>query len=433
VSDTWNALSPDEQHWVNPFDFKEAFASVLRQGGFDAVIGNPPYVLMQSLEKPEIFQFFAGTYQAAKYKIDTNHIFIERATALCKNLGRIGYIVPNTFLRNRHAIELRRVILDRTMIERIRLFDYNVFNASVDTAILIARASKARTESDSIVVERSAALTNTTDLGQFRQSDWAAHPKLEFQVGRSAAVSSILAKCDSAGFRLGEIATAYFGIQTFDRSEFVSPRRVSSDSKPVIDGDNISRYGLAASREYVTFRPEAIKSGGKQAVYVQERICVRQIGEVPIATLVPAGIYSLNTIYNIFFVRSTPLSLRFVLGVINSRLTGCAWRAKFFDQKQTFPKIKKPDLLDISIPRLDLEARRGRTAHSKMISLVSSLLTLNASKLDRKTPDEMERLRRQIEATNRQVDQLVYELYDLTDEEIRVVESSTPPVLTPGQ
>jgi len=111
VSDTWNALSPDEQHWVNPFDFKEAFASVLRQGGFDAVIGNPPYVLMQSLEKPEIFQFFAGTYQAAKYKIDTNHIFIERATALCKNLGRIGYIVPNTFLRNRHAIELRSCLL----------------------------------------------------------------------------------------------------------------------------------------------------------------------------------------------------------------------------------------------------------------------------------------------------------------------------------
>ena len=75
----------------------------MKAGGFDCIIGNPPYVLLQVLQQRCAFDYIAAKYRAAKYKIDTYHVFLERALALAKMGGRVGYITPNSFLRNRHA------------------------------------------------------------------------------------------------------------------------------------------------------------------------------------------------------------------------------------------------------------------------------------------------------------------------------------------
>jgi hypothetical protein len=168
----------------------------------------------------------------------------------------------------------------------------------------------------------------------------------------------------------------------------------------------------------VDFQPEAIKSGGNPAVYAHERIGVRQIGRTPIATIIPAGLLTLNTIYNIFFTAETRYTLRFVLGVMSSALGRLYWQTRFSDEKKTFPKVKKPDLLGIPLPAHNV-------GHGRVTGLVDKMLSLGERFTAEPLAQHREQLQREIDATDRQIDQIVYELYGLTQEEIRIVEEAT--------
>jgi len=395
------------------------------EGGFDAVIGNPPYVLLQSLGRRAIFDFLANNYRTARYKIDTYQVFIEKGVMLAREGGQLGFITPNTFLRNKYAKELRGLILEDTEVEILRVFYYPVFRgASVDTLVMLLSKSAKPNPKHKVQVIRSRAPDEPLVAEAQLQNKWAEHPELNFSLPGSAGSEDLAGKLSGKSCRLGEFATAYFGIQTFDRETFVKPHREAKHFKPAIDGTNIQRYVLLPSSEFVDFRPKAIKSGGKQQVYEQERIGVRQIGEAPIATLVPAGIYSLNTIYNIFFTKPAGYKLRFILGLILSRALGWYWRQSFFDQKETFPKIKKESLLSIPVPRINFGNASERFRHDQVVKFVELILELQKRLSAARTPQERISLQRQITAADAQIDRLVYELYGLTGEEIEIVEGT---------
>ena len=132
--------------------------------------------------------------------------------------------------------------------------------------------------------------------------------------------------------------------------------------------------------------------------------------------------YSLNTIYNIFFTKSTNLHLRFILGLLSSSTGRWFWEQSFFDQKETFPKVKKDALLSIPIPRLDLSKPADCIRHNKMVGLVDKMLTLTPKLRGATSESEKAALQNAITTTDAEIDRLVYELYDLTKEEIKIVE-----------
>jgi type I restriction-modification system DNA methylase subunit len=414
----------EQQRKINAFDWQKEFSEIFsgKNPGFDCVIGNPPYILLQILNDRDVFNYLASNFRVAKYKIDTYHLFLEVAAKLTKYKGFWGFITPNTFLRNQHARELRHLLLRTSEIQKLLVFDYNVFDgASVDTSIIICQHSEKPSNKHSINVMRSQSNGIISNNQYIEQKQWLLHPREEFAVTMGNNVSKVIEKIDSTSFELKEIATAYFGIQTFDREKFVSDCKKTSDYRPVVDGTNIGRYTLSPSNEFVDFRPNSIKSGGKEFVYCQERIGVRQIGKVPIATLLSDGIFTLNTIYNIFFTKKTEYKIRFVLGIISSRVNQFYWQMSFYDQKKTFPKIKKPDLLSIRIPKTDFSKPDEAKQHDRMVSLVDEMLELHKKISGVKNPNEKTRIQRQIEATDDRIDKLVYELYGLTEEEIEIV------------
>ena len=174
-------------------------------------------------------------------------------------------------------------------------------------------------------------------------------PKDLFELDITAEGAEFLSKIETNSRPFGEIGGSYFGIQTFDRAQFVSDRPRSRCYKPVIDGENVLKWTVVPPTAYVDFRPENIKSGGDPNIYAKSRIVVRQIGRFPEGALCPDGTLTLNTIYNLYLT-SNLFDLRFVLGVINSSVTRFYWLKRFFDNKETFPKIKKQPLHSIRIP-----------------------------------------------------------------------------------
>jgi TaqI-like C-terminal specificity domain len=137
-------------------------------------------------------------------------------------------------------------------------------------------------------------------------------PNYYFELHITESSSKVLASIESDTVTLGDIAEAYFGIQTFDRKAYVANSPITTHFRPVIDGGNVFRYRLLPHSDYVDFRPQNVKSGGNKDVYANERIVVRQIGKYPEGTLVPPGLLTLNTIYNLY-LEDRSFTLKFIL------------------------------------------------------------------------------------------------------------------------
>lgn len=199
----------------------------------------------------------------------------------------------------------------------------------------------------------------------------------------------------------------------------MSETKRNNHYEPVIDGGNIEPYNLKPSTEFVHYIPTAIKSGGNETIYRQDRICIRQIGATPVATFVPANIFTLNTIYNAYLKENNLADLKFLLRVITSKATKYFWKKNSSDEKKTFPKIKKEAILSIPVPTIN---KQNKNLHDEIAKLVNQLLQLNQQKAETKLATQVSQLQGKIEYCESRINEIVYQLYGLTAEEIKIVE-----------
>ena len=393
----------------------------VRASGFDCVIGNPPYVMLQNLNTRDVFDYTSRKYQSAKYKIDTYQLFTERAINILKNNGLLGFITPNTFLKNIHSEPLRKFILSNAVLKEFLLFNYSVFaSASVDTCIFILQKGKA-TENNKTEVNISDIPLEIRNVATIKQSIFEKNNRTDFNLLISDDDSHLLNKLLGCSIPLGNLCGAYFGIQTFDRATFVSKTKVNNEYEPVIDGGNIEPYNLKPVTEFVHYIPTAIKSGGSENIYRQDRICIRQIGITPIATFVPANIFTLNTIYNVYLKDNEIANLKFLLGIVNSNCTKFFWKKTHSDEKKTFPKIKKEAILSIPIPII---TQQNKNLHDNIVNLVDQLLQFNKDLQTTTLPEKAEQLKQRIEYNEDRINEIVYELYGLTEDEVKIIETA---------
>jgi len=410
-----------EEKKTKPFSWQKGFSEVFKQGGFDVVIGNPPYVMLQNLETREVFDYALKKFQSAKYKIDTYQIFTEQSINLLKIGGLLGFITPNTFLKNIHSEPLRKFIIENTILNEILLFNYSVFAAaSVDTCIFIFEKGKATKKSE-LSVKASDIPFEIKALSKIQQSIFSTNNRTDFNLLISDNDSEVLNKFSKNTKPLLNYCGAYFGIQTFDRKKYVSENKLNNNYEPVIDGGNIEPYNLKPSKEFVNYIPTAIKSGGSEAIYRQDRICIRQIGASPVATFVPANIFTLNTIYNVYLKDKNLISLKYLLGIINSNTTKYFWKKNNSDEKKTFPKIKKEGILSIPIPNITND---NKYLCDEIAKLVENILKLNVEKVETKLQTKISQIESKIDYSKSRIDEIVYQLYSLTKDEIRIIESS---------
>ncbi len=420
IDTDWYDMHPDgDAKAVKPFNWERGFPEVFRKGGFDAVIGNPPYVLLQNINAADFFAYATQEYVTAKYKIDTYQLFIERSIKLMRIDGLLGYITPNTFLKNIHAELLRRFILGSTRLKEILLFDYNVFDqASVDTCVFILARSQAGAK-HKFKVYKVAEAFMPKPLDLVTQRTLALNERADFILDVSSIDLQLLGKIRSGSRPLGETCGAYFGIQAWDRKKHISERKINKNYVPVVDGSDIEPYGLRSQSLFVLLTPAGVKSGGNKAIHEQKRICIRQVGHFPIAAIVPAGLYAMNSLYNVYLKTSKSNNLYYVLGVMNSWLNRYYWSKVHSDQKKTFPKVKKDALLDIQLkdPRNDNEL----ALLARIATLTQQLSVFKddqfaqhgglVGQLNRDKADHIEK----------RINEAVFELYGLTTAEIRLV------------
>lgn len=396
----------EEQRKVNVFDWDKQFAAVFKNGGFDCVIGNPPYVLCQPGTTDEYLLNYYKNYHVASYKIDLFHLFFEKSIKLLNDSGLMGFITPNTYLTNKYIKVLREFILENTKVERIVNHDKVFDSVSVDVATIILNKNKSK--DDSVIIQK-------TEKGVFidvctkKQKDWENDSEYVFNINESFSLTL------KNTFNLGDSYSSYFGIQAFDRNSSISEEKISDDYLPIIDGEDIHPFDYSVPKKFFNYKKGNIKSGGDWSVYSLERIVVRQIGAVPVVGLCEKDILASNTLYSIWS-KNDEYSLLYLLCILNSKTLKYIWASKYSDNKGLFPKIKGFQLKELPIPIATADQQQ------KLSSLATQMLDAHRQLGLAKSEADKAMLAQRIDILDAQINALVYSLYGLTKEEIAVVE-----------
>lgn len=427
-------MDDDTRYRVNVFDWNSAFPHVFKQGGFNCVVGNPPYVLLQGEFRDDVqLAYLRRTYNSASFKLDTYHVFIEKALKLLAPRGRAALITPSNYLSNNHLEALRRQLLEQSHLESITIFDYRVFpRVSVDTAIFVAEKSAPDT-SDSIAICRVGKPSQLDEECRSIVSRRAvlARPGTLLLGEATGRSSELIQKVRAQGTPLGEIASVNFGKQLRDRKLFTSDviscrdrRAVPASHAACLTGADIKRYSVIWSG-LACLRSDEARSGGCWDAEVHEasgKLLCRQIGKRPFFGIDQEGFHCLNTAFMVL-LRGASISNAYLLGILNSALIGFFWEDQFYDQRKTFPKIKGTYLKQLPIRPIDFAVPAEADRHALMVQLVERILVLHQRRATERNPETVRRLEVDIGVTDRQIDRLVYELYRVTEEEIALIES----------
>ena len=423
-------VDDDELRRVKPFDWAREFPdltpnpSPARRGaggevGFDAVIGNPPYVLGRETFGGTMKQYLSR-YKSFGGKYDLYIYFTERAIFLLREQGRFGYIVPNTILTNENATRLRQHLLGQTRIDILKTFEAKIFEGvQVESVVLILEKGTDNADNQ-IHIEGGQATSVPQKL-------FLENPDVRFNVRANNSTSRLLNKIMAQSVPLGSITETCIGIQLGGSSgndtkeHFLAQSRKDKTFKPVLDGKNINRYKTDWGEVFVRYG-DWLHRKREEKYFVNPKLMFRQIGATPVVTYDEEQFYTLNTIYNL--IGASDYALKYLLGIINSKLGKWFWLANNSDFKTLFPKIKKSQIEVIPIRTINFADAAERAAHDQMVQLVERMLALHKSLASAVTETDRALFQSQIAATDQAIDALVYRLYDLSDAEIAIVEGN---------
>jgi hypothetical protein len=156
--------------------------------------------------------------------------------------------------------------------------------------------------------------------------------------------------------------------------------------------------------------------------FAPHKVLVRQIGERPTASIV---LEPMAVTGNIFTVRAATAEMeKYILGIINSRLTAFYWQTLFADFKGSFPQVTIFSLSQLPIHPIKLSRSTDKAAYDRMVQLVDSMLALHKQVAEAKSEAQRGVIQRQIDHTDGEIDRLVYDLYGLSKDEIAIVEGA---------
>jgi hypothetical protein len=417
----------EELKSVSPFDWTRGFPAALGAGGFDCIIGNPPYYKLSGQAAPEMMNYFRERYTCASYKTEFYALFAEKSLALLKSKGVHSYVVPNSFLAGVYLEGVRRLLAERnTLLELVLLKDVKVFqDAKLDSVVYVV--SKHAPEGDHRMLLRVANRVFQSEARQVlrvRVREWRRTENREFRVVQGRVSALLAERIEKQSHRLGNLASVHLGL-VLESNSLLREERSRKSADPIILGRDISRYHPVHAKRYFSFAHDQIVGGTKEPrVYAAgPRIVLQAIRNLKlpqrlVATVIPGGVFTMGTVHNVI-VRDDRFSIYYLLGILNSRLLNEYYAGHFPEHR-----IKGKYLESLPIASVDWSQKTSRSKYDRMVELVTMMVALHRQSDGARSVRQRETLQHQIDTTDAAIDRLVFDLYGLTEGEIAIVEGA---------
>jgi hypothetical protein len=470
---------PEEVRRVNPFDWSKGFPAAMNAGGFDCIIGNPPYVRQEGLS--HLKDYFARHFEAFDGVADLYAYFMERSVKLLRECGRFSFIVSSSFLRTTYGEPLRRTLKKYAAL--LRIVDFGglaVFENAKDTYVCIPLLAK--TKQPARVQVSVIPSLEIQDLDAYVRANrfTVPHRRLSAEAWalKSDKEAAVFDKVMKAGKPLGEYVERrlFYGIKTGMNEAFIidaetrqkliaKDKRNADLIKPLLGGEDIRRYIFHETGLWLIFtrrgvdidrypairrhleqwkedltpkRSKSAKRGRKPGAYEwyeiqddvaywevfeKQKLIFPDIAKEPRFCLDTEGHYIANTAY---CLGTDDL---YLLGVLNSRLFWFAIgnisipfgvRAGKYRFRLIYQYMEK-----VPIRVIDFSDKADARRHDQIVRLATTMLTLQKHFASVKTAAQKDVIQRQINGTDREIDGLVYDLYGLTAKEIAIVEAQS--------
>ena len=480
IYDQGALFGDEERDRINAFDWNsdpDGFGRIMKEGGFNCVIGNPPWVMAGYYLDIDL-DYMRARYRSAVGKFDLYYLFIEKGCGLLAEDGRFGMIVPNKFFHTEAANALRGALAASRSIRHVVDFgDEQVFEGATNYSCIVVAGAR---PTKSMAYGKAKAGLQILQEFNVSWSSLSASP-WHFE-GKS--VGELFAKVERAGEPLARI-TARFGtgvqtgadrLLTMDVATAKSRKLERELLRRLLKGRDIRRYTVARNPKLAVFpykvededfvilseqelrrhkrvydlllqnrgqlaqriwfgRGAAELSGkwygmmylDSYASFAAHHILTPSLSDRSNFALGTGDLFATGTagVTSIVPRPEAKEDIRYILGVLNSLLIS------FYVVKHSpvfsggYYKFSAPYLKGIPIRLVDFSDPADKARHDKLVALVQRMLELNYKMHSGKlAPSEVERVERDIASTDQEIDELVYEMYGITDEERRIIEAA---------
>jgi len=435
----------DEQHRrINPFDWKTQFPDIFKSKnpGFDAVIGNPPWIFTKYVDwgEPTKAYITANYLQPQEStakgkarqsgKINLFAIFTLQGINLLRNGGLFSFILPNNILRATVYDTIRKSILQMTRIKSIVDLKTGVFpRVTAATVVLVLEKGTAGVNTTTKIIDnRTKGKIVEQITHKVKQTTFLENTSYAFNILARDEDLRIFRKVRSRAVTLGTLAREIIeGIVTNKGKEkYITTEPKGSKYKRFLEGKDIGSYHISWAGRYILFDKQSLHRTRPDYVWqAKKKILLQRIrggSRALVATLDSEHHYTFASINNIILNEDVEYRIEYVLGLLNSRLLNYYYVVNFTNASELTVNISKTFLEQLPIRTIDFGNPDDVKKHDKMVKLVERMLNLHKKLAAAKVPTDKTRIQRRIATTDKQIDKLVYELYGLTDKEIAIVE-----------
>jgi len=467
------------------FNWQTAFPKVFEKGGFDVIIGNPPYVNSKGLNFKSIEkEYYYKNYKTAIYQIDTYILFLEKIKFLLNSNGLGSYIIPNSWLNNLFLKDVRKFVLESYSIDEIVNTPNGVFaDATVDT-IIITVINKYIPENN---VKISKIENSEISISHFKeQQTFINNKNHSIDIFSDNKTTELIEKIENKKCKLKDFAKIGRGVGVYHKrvghtKEIIASDPYQSNIKenetfvPYLRGKNIGFYSFDWNEDSFISYGNWLAEPREIDFFEGDRIVLRQIPSKNklLVTFLDEGFIIDQSVFIARFLEKN-LSPKYVLSILGSKLMSFYFKNKYSEFDDLFPKVKLQHFKDFPIQMIETDLQVG------YISKVDFLLVLNkkskeqTSKFQRTIQRKFEleelpkklqdwyklpyaefikelgkkkvklslseeaewedyfmqeskkvlELKATIDATDKAIDAMVYELYGLSEEEVEIVENS---------
>jgi type I restriction-modification system DNA methylase subunit len=378
------------------FNWEEEFSDVFSRGGFDVVVGNPPYGdYFSEREKEFLIEKYSKSFSGT---VDMYILFYQLALNICSSKGRLSFITPNTFIDYHQFSSLREMLINSNNIDNIVGLTNAFEDAIVDTTIL----SLTKEERQDPFFNGKIFKFNKNSL-EVEELSKISSENLERSgfIIKSSENIDVKEFCSKFPRKLGDVVRITQGITTGGNNCFLGKKSQFTDSgipessiKKVLMGKTINRYRIIDDDEYILYSVKTISPAAQDAIskhlidhkeklskkretkqgklpwyclhwarkesdFNEPKILIRQTADYLIGVFDNGNHYPIDSLHTLNLRPSLKINaesedvLMFLLGIVNSKLFKYLYKWKLNEDGKIYPQVKKVNIEWLPIPEIE--------------------------------------------------------------------------------